>query len=478
MRYLRRLLTILLHRMLTILFQNLLDLFICPTSRDATIGFTTRKTLRTKIITLLLTARGHRPKPVITMRIKLPFFGEFRLFESAIDLGAAARRGTLSRVPPELLTEEALTVIGGEHAPIHLAAMFGHLDQIPEERLTPAVMAAPSKDKLNALHYAAREDHLDQVPIRFFTPGLLGDNGHAEWSPAHEIAARKEVSFVPEAFFTQEVLTSKSRCIPPGFPFPIHSIGISVIEMCVRGGLVDALPSSALTPEVMTAPACGVRATAMHIIAETGRWNNVPANLLNAATLLHENASGQTPLHYAAQSGKLREIPERLFSEAAVLKQNNVGDTPLHHAARGRNISQFPPEFLTRENLSVVNDRGHSVYHCLAGNGTLGDLPPGALDRSDLWRRDNYGVTPLGEAAAMGTLDAVPPGMFEREDLEIGWRAGSDDYNMRKAKTDCGHKAPLAGVFPILPAASSFSLPAEPQADADVEIRRKTFLNR
>lgn len=107
------------------------------------------------------------------------------------NLYAAAERGTLRDVPAEMLTEKALTSIDEDtgYAPIHVAAMFGHLDQIPQGRLTPAVISAPSTDKLNALHYAARSRNIRQVPQRLLTPELLGDQTHTDWTPAHEIAA-------------------------------------------------------------------------------------------------------------------------------------------------------------------------------------------------------------------------------------------------------------------------------------------------
>jgi ankyrin repeat protein len=342
---------------------------------------------------------------------------------------AAAELGTLSGLPAEVLTEEALASIDKDqsYAPIHIAAMFGHLDQIPQERLTPAVMSVPSRDKLNAVHYAAREHHLDQVPKRLLTPVLLGDTAHTDWTPAHEIAACGDIGLMPEASLTKEVLIelagTRSLAIdeprkpasPAGTALPRP--WMSVIEICIRNGSVAAIPRSALTPEVMNANTCSRAATAMHIVAETGCWNNVPADLVTIETAFLRDSMHETPLHYAAKAGKLRDAPAKLFTRASVMNCSRRGETPLRDAALAGHISQMPSEFLTRGNLSDANKTGKTSYHFAARSGTLADLPPHTLERSDLLRGDSNGVTPLHDAATFKKLSEVPRGIVQSEDL-------------------------------------------------------------
>jgi ankyrin repeat protein len=394
---------------------------------------------------------------------------------------AAAERGTLRDVRGEMLTEKALTSVDPDkgYAPIHIAAMFGHLDQIPKERLTPAVMSAPSLDKLNALHYAAREHHLDQVPKRLLTPELLGDTTHGDWTPAHEIAACGDIGLVPKSALTEEVLTKsantrKRSLHEPREPAqPVREAltrpEMSVVEICIRNGSMSAIPRSALTRNVMNANTCSRKATAMHIVAENGCWDSVPANFVTERTARLRDANGETPLHYAANSGKLSEVPERLFTPASVMQPDDWGDTPLHRAALSGYISQMPSEFLTRKNLSVPDrmnlggGSGKTSYHYAASSGTLGDLPSDALERSDLLRKDKSGWTPLHDAAFVRRLDKVPRGMVQPEDLDVANERGLTVETAALTYGCLDHAQDIINDSRGLGVVSLHSLPADPQ---------------
>jgi len=415
------------------------------------------------------------------MRVKLSFAGinlSFTLFERSGDIYAAAETGTLSRVPPDLLTEQALTKIENGYAPIHVAAMLGYLNQIPEERLTPAVMIAPSIDSLNALHYAARNHNLHQVPKSLLTPKILGDRTLADWTPAHEIAAAGDIGLVPKSSLTEEILTSSSatassadspsdRINEPASPrsrVALPATSRSVIELCMWNGSVAAIPSSMLTPGVMNAQTCSLGASAMHIVAELGCWDSIPADSVTDETAFLEDERGRTPLHYAAKEGKLREVPAKLFMQASVMHLNEWGETPLHNAALGGHISQIPLQFLTRGNLSSRDGfAGKSAYHYAARSGTLGDLPSTVLGRDDLLVGDNEGMTPLHEAATAKMLDAVPRGIVKMEDLDV---RGEYQVSVQTLADfhGCGLQARRLSGYNLQKAIASMdSLPAEPQ---------------
>ena len=385
-------------------------------------------------------------------------------------LYVAAKMGTLSDVPAEVLTEGALTTVDKDkgYAPIHVAAMFGHLNQIPKDRLTPAVMLAPSQDKLNALHYAACERHLHQVPKRLLTPELLGDTTHTDWTPAHEIAASGDIGLVPEASLTKDVLIKSAA--PREFSEATPRLLMSVIEICVRNGSVAAIPRSALTPEVMNANTCSGEATAMHVVAETGCWDSVPAELVTTETSSLRDGLNETPLHYAAKEGKLREVPVKLLTPDSVMQPSGWGDTPLHRAASWGHISQMPADLLTRENLSVPHRStgglpvGKTSYHYAARSGTLGDLPPHTLERFDLLRGDSTGMMPLHDAAMARRLARVPKGIVLVDDLSAIDESGRSVEGLA-CVFDCRDQ--LLDPFhdhPISPSLLLHHLPADPQA--------------
>jgi ankyrin repeat protein len=381
------------------------------------------------------------------MKINLSLAGRklsFTLFERRVDVYTAAGLGTLSSLPPELLTEEALTNTERGLAPIHIAATCGCLDQIPAERLTPAVISAPSTENLNALHYAARSGTLHQVPYSLLKPELLNDRRHTNWTPLHEIAARREIGLVPAEFLIPAVLGRQftdgngishlghlATLVPPKSVLRTapRSDFMSVIEICVRNGTVAAIPPAVLTPELMNSHRCGVGQTVMHIVAETGRWNAVPSELVTESTAFLEDAHGRTPLHYAARAGKLREVPTKLFTSKSVMHGDDWGDTPLHYAALAGHISFMPKEFLTRTNLSAMAETARAPgtrktsYHYLATSGSLGLLPGGTLDSTDMRRRDSEGNTPLHDAAAANTIHLVPE-IIEVEDRRLRDKKG------------------------------------------------------
>jgi ankyrin repeat protein len=423
-----------------------------------------------------LTARGGHPKPTCIMRTG-PSLASTNLY-------TAAKLGTLRDVPAEMLTEKTLTSVDEDtgYAPIHIVAIFGHLDQIPQGRLTREVISAPSQDKLNALHYAARSRHLAQVPKELLTPELLGDQTHTDWTPAHEIAAWGDIGLAPAASLTNEILTSEFtptsflESKAPAVPEPArsalrHSLpAASVVEMCIRNNTLGAIPPASLTPYVMHGVCCSGSATPMHIVAQTGQWDSVPANLVTEDVAFLEDGKGESPLHYAAKAGKLREVPATLFTQESVMYPDRAGNRVLHTAALAGHISQVPQEFLTRENLSSPQDPGWSnasgktVYHFAAASGTLGDLPLEALKRSDLLLKDKSGATSLHDAATFRTLGKVPRGIVQAEDLSVVDRRGLSVEAVARG-FGCQDQAwDLVGDYRGSPVVLLQSLPADPQA--------------
>jgi hypothetical protein len=329
-------------------------------------------------------------------------------------------------------------------------------------------MLAPSRDKLNALHYAACEHHLDQVPKRLLTPEMLGDTTHTDWTPAHEIAASGDIRLVPEGSLTKEVMTQSAATRE--FSEALTRPWMSVIEICVRNGSVAAIPRSALTPEVMNANTCSGEATAMHVVAETGCWDSVPAELVTTETASLRDGLNETPLHCAAKEGKLREVPAKLLTLASVMQPSGWGDTPLHRAALWGHISQMPANLLTRENLSVPHRSvgglpvGKTSYHYAARSGTLGDLPSHTLERSDLLRGDSAGMTPLHDAVIARTLARVPKGIVQVEDLSVIDESGRSVEALARV-SDCRDQAlDLVHDHPRSLAGLLHPLPADPQA--------------
>ena len=82
------------------------------------------------------------------------------------DLHKAAREGTLNQLPLDSLTPDAFLVADDAGlTPMHLAAYFGHLDQIPSSVFAnEAIGLKYNDDGDNFYDVAANAGHLDQIP--------------------------------------------------------------------------------------------------------------------------------------------------------------------------------------------------------------------------------------------------------------------------------------------------------------------------
>jgi len=124
------------------------------------------------------------------------------------------------------------------------------------------------------------------------------------------------------------------------------------------------------------------------------------------------NGAGKTPLHVAAEHGHLDQVPAHFLTKETLtvsatppyapsgVYSTGAGypartETPLHVAARCGHADQIPIEFLTPEFLSIeASGYRQTVLHDLAYSNSL-HLVPGIYADSEMWTlKDNLGRTP------------------------------------------------------------------------------------
>jgi len=125
-------------------------------------------------------------------------------------LHTAARYGNLGQVPPQVLTEDNLLIkSSNDTTPVHLAALNAHLDQIPVALLTEKVLMCRDYFGRLPLHYASENGNFVFLPAELVKKGLLvGDNEGL--TPLHYAAWYGHLDLMPIGTLTSELLCTRS----------------------------------------------------------------------------------------------------------------------------------------------------------------------------------------------------------------------------------------------------------------------------
>jgi len=235
-------------------------------------------------------------------------------------LRSAAIEGTLNQIDRSMFRRYGLIECGEHYTDgvgvnvFHLAAEYGHLNQIPEEFLTEAVVLTEAGNNGNVLHWAALHGHLDQIP-----QSLLTDKNLQTRTKADELDDGEG--------------TVKG-----------YTVGqATVIHIAALFGNLNQVPEAALTQSNLT-KVCALGRTVFHAAASSGQLNQIPEELLTEANLLIRNKiSGYTPLHTAAAYGSLAQIPKHVLTERNCLEVDSPNDpkTVLHIARDAGYLDQL-----------------------------------------------------------------------------------------------------------------------------------------
>jgi len=303
----------------------------------------------------------------------------------------AAHYGHLAQVPKEFLTRETLMVFDCDgRMPLHVAAAYEHLDQIPKEFLTPEFLIIPTKvSKDSILHYAALSNELTVIPKNCISPGMWKVKSCFGATPRDYLNAARS-----SAYYAAEKLKVQPQ--PSDQPL-------------VPRQKMERIPLAKLTEETIRASTKSGD-TPLHRAAKTGRFSEIPTHLLTAELFMARNNSfsRETPLHIAAKYGHLDQVPREFLTRETLTasteyenKESRTGptpprtETPLHVAARCGHADQIPKEFLTPEFLSIeASGYRLTVLHQLAYANRL-DLVSEIYGDSEMWSlRNSQGQTP------------------------------------------------------------------------------------
>jgi ankyrin repeat protein len=111
----------------------------------------------------------------------------------------AAISGTLSQLPKKQLTMKSLTFRNEDtwKTPLHWAAKFGHLDQVPENVLTDRTILTEDRDAERPLHIAAENGFLNQFPERLLHQGNMLCRGGDGTCPFDRACFSKHLDQMP-----------------------------------------------------------------------------------------------------------------------------------------------------------------------------------------------------------------------------------------------------------------------------------------
>jgi len=110
-----------------------------------------------------------------------------KLKQQKINLHQSAKEGTLDNAPKELVTEVNLRKVDHQGFTVFaVAAVYGHIDQIPAKFLTQDNLLLGHR---TVFQIAAQREHLDQIPQRLLSEENLRLPDYRKNSPLR-IAAR------------------------------------------------------------------------------------------------------------------------------------------------------------------------------------------------------------------------------------------------------------------------------------------------
>jgi len=157
-----------------------------------------------------------------------------------------------------------LTKDSDGNTPVHLAARYGRLNQVPQSVLTSKNMLIQNDVGWNVLHFATRYGSLAQLPQHVFTAENLLAKDNRHWTPLHAISTNgRDFNHLP------------------------HNL-LTVANMMVgdKGGW-----------------------TPLHACAKYGHLDQVPKLVLTVETLLLSDVDGDTPLSVAVENEHLVQVP-------------------------------------------------------------------------------------------------------------------------------------------------------------------------
>jgi ankyrin repeat protein len=178
---------------------------------------------------------------------------------------------------PSIPTESLATEYIDGETPLHHAARFGHLNQIPAHLLTLELLTTKDRSGNTPIHVAAIEGNFDQIPAHVFSPELLAIQNRRGNTPIHEAAACGLLTHIPSHLLTTE------------------SLAVQDIDGSIEGR------------------------TLLHYIAEKGGFlRKVPHALLTFANLTVPDEYGQTPAQIVVMKapGTIKKDIKRLPADA------------------------------------------------------------------------------------------------------------------------------------------------------------------
>ena len=114
-------------------------------------------------------------------------------------------------LPAKLLTEPLLSLTSNSgYSVFHVAAAYGHLDQIPISLLTPAVVVSKIHLGNTLLHEAAEHGALDRFPKRYFTLHNFLQRNFGGETVFHVAGFNGHLGQVPPALLFEGDLSAKN----------------------------------------------------------------------------------------------------------------------------------------------------------------------------------------------------------------------------------------------------------------------------
>jgi hypothetical protein len=288
----------------------------------------------------------------------------------------AAKHGGLKTLG--LTPEDLKFTVGGGYTVVHIAARWGHLDEIPRQLLTPALLSAPNAEGLTVVQIAARWGHLGQLPPELLPPEVQSTS-EDEGDGVTDIAGQWGRRDNSTQFLASDAPSIEDAAPPKWVEDSRARARSGEVFTAIRKGQFGTIE---LTPEDLASRPGGANPMIFDVI-RYGRLGQIPVRLLTAEVLSVTNAEGDNAVHVLARWGHLDRIPAQLLTDELMDTPNAAAQTPralAQAAERGKQVLKAAKEgrlkdiVLTVDDLKYKGRGGNTVAHVAAYWGHLGQI--------------------------------------------------------------------------------------------------------
>ena len=260
--------------------------------------------------------------------------------------------------------------------------------------ITPALLTnlvLTQEGTTTPLHIAAKYGRLGDLPAGCLSIAMATTRDVKERTPLHIAIEAGTFQNVPKHLLNRNTVMAVDQC------------GVSVLDLAFKHGVADRIPPPLrrLSPDYMWIE-----------LQDDLRRGHFESPLLNDPAVLSQAPpfapTASSLAHWLAREGHLSSLPLALQSDLFVALRDQDGKCPVHLAVQHHGFRGLPSSPTIERWLLCCDSKGRSVLHELAGMPNWGGLPVECIHREILLLTTLGGESVADTAFTSGNLLSLP----------------------------------------------------------------------